>query len=139
VLPYVIPNWYTKRYAYSVPCYIVYTYVFYILGVCTRNHWYICLQMVTYHFVSSLVCIYVVHWLCSLKDFINGAICFIMSNTQKIQSNNWCIARLYLITNIHLLLNAQPSGDLCAVHTGNQIIIVCECCYAIIACWSNIF
>jgi hypothetical protein len=33
-----------------------------------------------------------------------------------------------------LLRNAQPSGELCAVHTGNQIIIVRECCYAMITC-----
>jgi hypothetical protein len=39
-----------------------------------------------------------------------------------------------LITNISFLLTAQPSSELCAVHTGDKIIIVSECCYAIIAC-----
>jgi hypothetical protein len=40
---------------------------------------------------------------------------------------------------MRFLLNAQLSVELWDIHTDNQIIIGCECCYAIIACWRHIF
>jgi hypothetical protein len=114
---------------------IFYTYVFLHIGGMYTNLLIYLLQTLTNN-VFILCSLYICSTILVLTfKTLSRVKLIIMSNTHTIQSNNVCSARLYLIKNKRLLLyHAQPLGELCSVHTDNQIIIGCECCYPIIAC-----